>query len=50
MGCSVLALSGNEDTINKNHDSQSGFKLFKKHGSFVNENDVIGEMFCMDLS
>ena len=50
MGYSILALSGNEGTINKDHDSHSGFKLFKKHGSFVNENDIIGQMFCMDSS
>ena len=50
MGYSILALSGNEDTINKVHDSQSGFRLFKKHGSFVNKNDIIGQMFCMDSS
>ena len=50
MGYSILALSGNEDSIDKDHDSQSGFKLLKKHGSFVNKNDVVAEMFCMNSS
>ena len=50
MGYSILALSGNEDSIDKVHDSQSGFKLLKKHGSFVNKNDVVAEMFCMNSS
>ncbi|MBI45400.1 MAG: thymidine phosphorylase [Candidatus Marinimicrobia bacterium] len=50
MGNSILALSGHQNVINNIHDSQSGFRLFKKHGSFVEENDVIGEMFCMNQS
>ena len=50
MGYAILALSGNENGISRKHDSQSGFNLLKKHGSFVDNNETIAEIFCMNSS
>ena len=46
MGMSIIELGGGRKKIDDSVDSNAGFKLIKKHGEYVKENDV--ERFFRD--
>ena len=50
LGMSIIELGGGRKKIEDKVDSNAGFKLIKKHGDHVKENDVIAEIFCSDLN
>jgi len=50
LGMSIIELGGGRKKIEDKVDSNAGFKLIKKHGDYVKENDVIAEIFCSDLN
>jgi len=41
-------LGGGRKKIEDLVDPNAGFKLIKKHGEYVKENDTIAEIFCSD--
>tara|TARA_B100002052_G_scaffold273806_1_gene276496 strand:+ start:188 stop:1462 length:1275 start_codon:yes stop_codon:yes gene_type:complete len=49
MSIDALSLGSNNDNYKK-FDPQSGFKLYKKHGEYVNSGDRIAKIFCSDHS
>lgn len=48
LGMSIIELGGGRKKIDDIVDSNAGFKLIKKHGSYVNKGDEIAEIFCSD--
>ena len=48
LGMSIIELGGGRKKIEDLVDPNAGFKLIKKHGEYVKENDVIAEIFCSD--
>ena len=50
MGMSIIELGGGRKKINDLVDSNAGFRLIKKHGEYVKENDVIAEIFCSNTN
>ena len=45
---SIIELGGGRKKIDDIVDSNAGFRLIKKHGSYVNKDDEIAEIFCSD--
>ena len=50
MGMSIIELGGGRKKIDDSVDSNAGFRLIKKHGEHVKENDVIAEIFCSNTN
>ncbi len=50
MGMSIIELGGGRKKIDDSVDSNAGFKLIKKHGEYVKENDIIAEIFCSNTN
>ena len=50
LGMSIIELGGGRKKIEDIVDPNAGFKLIKKHGDYVKENDIIAEIFCSDLN
>ena len=50
MGMSIIELGGGRKKIDDSVDSNAGFRLIKKHGEHVKENDVIAEIFCSNIN
>ena len=50
LGMSIIELGGGRKKIEDTVDPNAGFKLIKKHGDYVKENDIIAEIFCSDLN
>ena len=50
MGMSIIELGGGRKKIDDLVDSNAGFRLIKKHGEYVKENDVIAEIFCSNTN
>lgn len=48
LGMSIIELGGGRKKIDDIVDSNAGFRLIKKHGSYVNKDDEIAEIFCSD--
>ena len=46
LGLSVNALSFDKKGNNKIIDNHAGFKILKKNGAYVKENDIIAKIFC----
>ena len=46
LGEAIIDLGGGRNKIEDAIDSQAGFKLFKKHGDFVDKNEPFAEIFC----
>ena len=48
LGRAIINLGGGRNKLEDSIDPQAGFKLFKKHGDFINKNEAIAEIFCSD--